>query len=166
MTQSNTSASRSARCAVLTVCNARHPDATTTSKLITQSLEQNGHQIAAHETVDDDAWQIRTQLKTWLILSESFDMIVTHGGTGLARRDTTVAVVESLLTKRLEGFGELFRMLYFQKVGPAAMRTRATAGLTGDTLIFALPGSSEPVQLAMEKLIIPEMSYLIWERPR
>lgn len=163
---SNPAPARSARCAVLTVCNARHPDALTTSKLVSEALSKAGHRVTAHETVDDDAWQIRTQLKTWMILSEGFDLIITHGGTGLARRDTTVAVVESLLTKPLEGFGELFRMLYFQQVGSSAMRTRATAGLAGDTLFFALPGSPDPVRLAMEKLVIPEMNYLIWDRPR
>jgi molybdenum cofactor biosynthesis protein B len=104
-------------------------------------------------------------LRQWLE-GEDIDAIFTTGGTGIARRDTTVEVVSRLLDKPLEGFGELFRMLSWDQVGPAAMLSRAVAGLAGETLIFAMPGSTAAVDLAMSKLIVPELPHLIWERRR
>ena len=77
-----------------------------------------------------------------------------------------VEVVRRLLDKELEGFGELFRLLSYEEVGPAAMLSRAIAGLAGQTLIFTLPGSPNAVKLAMEKLIIPELPHMVWERGR
>ncbi len=96
-----------------------------------------------------------------------------RGGTGIANRDTTIDVVREVLTIELEGFGELFRMLSYDEVGAAAMLSRATAGLVcpddeaiGETFVFCLPGSTNAVGLAMKRLIVPELSHLVWERKR
>ncbi|MGH7404717.1 MAG: MogA/MoaB family molybdenum cofactor biosynthesis protein, partial [Candidatus Methylomirabilales bacterium] len=89
--------------------------------------------------------------------------IVTTGGTGLGRRDLTIEAVTPLLDKSLGGFGELFRHLSFQEVGAAAFMSRATAGISRQTLIFCLPGSIKAVQLALERLILPELKHLIRE---
>ena len=108
---------------------------------------------------------IDRQLRAWLA-DTSLHAIFCTGGTGIAKRDTTIEVVERLLNKKLDGFGELFRMLSWDQVGAAAMLSRATGGLAGETLLFAMPGSTNAVKLAMEKLLVPELAHLIWERRR
>jgi molybdenum cofactor biosynthesis protein B len=93
-------------------------------------------------------------------------VILTNGGTGIARRDSTFEAIDALIEKRLPGFGELFRMLSYADIGPAAMLSRATAGTIGGTLVFCMPGSTGAVRLAMEQLIIPQLPHLIWETIR
>jgi molybdenum cofactor biosynthesis protein B len=88
-------------------------------------------------------------------------VIISTGGTGITSRDTTFEVVDALLEKKLDGFGELFRMLSYQQIGTAAMLSRATAGLAAGRIIVALPGSEAAVRLAMEKLLLPELGHLV-----
>lgn len=161
-----TGAGRGARCAVLTISDTRTRDDDRGGRTIIEALEGAGQQIAAYQLVPDEADRIAAVLADWLAAAEPPDLIVTTGGTGIASRDTTIEVVERLLDKRLDGFGELFRMLSWEEVGAAAMLSRATGGLAGETLLFALPGSPAAVRLAMEKLIVPELGHLIWERQR
>ena len=100
-------------------------------------------------------------------LSEAGCQVIrTNGGTGIARRDSTFEAIDALIEKRLPGFGELFRMLSYADIGPAAMLSRATAGMIGGTLVFCMPGSTGAVRLAMEQLIIPQLPHLIWETVR
>ncbi|MEM9419927.1 MAG: molybdenum cofactor biosynthesis protein B [Planctomycetota bacterium] len=160
------SADQRARCAVLTVSDTRTKETDKGGKLIIEHLEAAGHAIGAYEILPDEPTAIELQLTTWLATQPPFDAIITTGGTGIASRDTTVEVARRHLDKELEGFGELFRMLSWEEVGPAAMLSRAVAGLAGETLVFTLPGSSNAVGLAMTKLIIPELPHLIWERAR
>jgi molybdenum cofactor biosynthesis protein B len=129
------------------------------------ALKGAGHTVGAYAIVKDEPVQIREQLQRWLG-EKKFDVICTTGGTGIASRDTTIEVVDRLLTKKLDGFGELFRMLSWHEVGAAAMLSRAIGGLSGETLIFTMPGSVNAVGLAMSKLIVPELPHLIWERAR
>ena len=89
------------------------------------------------------------------------DAIITTGGTGISSRDATYEAIVGLLEKQLDGFGELFRMISYQAIGPAAMLSRATAGLSAHRILIALPGSEAAVRLAMEKLILPELGHLI-----
>lgn len=172
-------ADRRARCAVLTVSDTRTPDTDAGGKLIRQLLTDAGHDVIDHTIVKDDPRQIEQQLAAWLPNQESSitnqkspQVILTTGGTGIAPRDTTVEIVKRLLDKELEGFGELFRMLSYQEVGPAAMLSRAVAGLSAPgsqgngTFIFTLPGSPNAVRLAMEKPILPELPHLLWERSK
>ena len=91
------------------------------------------------------------------------DAILTNGGTGIARRDHTIAVIERTLTLPLPGFGELFRLLSWEQIGPAAMLSRACGGIAHGKLLFAMPGSTKAVELAMTKLILPEMGHLLFE---
>ena len=84
----------------------------------------------------------------------------------MAQRDSTIEVADRLIGKKLDGFGELFRMLSWEEIGAAAMLSRAVAGLAWETLIFTLPGSLNAVKLAMTRLIVPELPHLIWERRR
>ncbi len=154
-----------ARCAVLTISDTRTKETDKSGKLIRESLEGAGHQVWSYAIAPDEPAQIAATLTLWLAEGE-YDAIVCTGGTGISSRDTTIEVVDRLLDKRLEGFGELFRMLSWQEVGPAAMLSRAVAGLSGETLLFALPGSSNAVALAMSRLIVPELRHLVWERRR
>jgi molybdenum cofactor biosynthesis protein B len=89
------------------------------------------------------------------------DAIITTGGTGLTSRDSTFEAIDGLLTKRLPGFGELFRMLSYQEIGAAAMMSRACAGCIGRVVVIALPGSEKAVKLAMSKLVVPELNHLV-----
>ena len=159
-------AGRTARCAVLTISDTRTAETDKGGKLIQARLDAAGHMVAAYAIVKDDASAIDTQLRAWLADAEPFDAIFTTGGTGIASRDTTIEVVERLLDKPLDGFGELFRMLSWDEVGPAAMLSRAVGGLAGETLVFAMPGSTNAVGLGMDKLLIPELPHLVWERAR
>jgi molybdenum cofactor biosynthesis protein B len=94
------------------------------------------------------------------------DAIITTGGTGLSRRDTTADVVDSLFERRIDGFGELFRALSYQEIGPAAMLSRACAGAVRGAVVIALPGSEHAVRLAMTKLVVPELAHMVRELRR
>jgi molybdenum cofactor biosynthesis protein B len=150
------------RVAVLTMSDTRDQSEDRSGSLIREMLTWRGHSIAAYEIVTDDGDRISEQLSAW-IASPDIDAIVTNGGTGISSRDSTHDVVESLLDKRIDGFGELFRMLSWNEIGAAAMLSRALAGSAGTTAIFALPGSSNAVKLAMEKLIGPELAHVVHE---
>ena len=93
-------------------------------------------------------------------------VIITTGGTGITSRDSTFEAVDAMLEKRLDGFGELFRMLSYQQIGPAAMMSRATAGLAAGRIVVSLPGSEAAVRLAMEKLLLPELGHLVQQAGR
>lgn len=156
---------KTARCAVLTASDSRTPESDSGGDLVVASLEAAGHQVTRREIVPDEPQEIGRRIGEWL-RDEEVDVIVTTGGTGISRRDSTVEVVERFLDKRLDGFGELFRMLSWEEVGSAAMLSRALAGLAHDTLIFVLPGSRAAVQLALDRLVVPELPHLLFERSR
>lgn len=154
---------RKARCAVLTISDTRTIQTDSGGALVRRLLTIAGHEIAASAIVKDEPTQIDSQLRHWLA-DPTIHIICCTGGTGIARRDTTIEVVHRLIDKPLPGFGELFRMLSWEKVGAAAMLSRAVAGLAGETFLFAMPGSTDAVELAMTQLIVPELSHLVWER--
>ncbi len=158
-------AGRTAGCAVLTASDSRTLETDAAGSFIVQALEGAGHRVLARELVRDEPLEIGRWIGEWMRAPE-IQVVFTTGGTGISSRDGTVEVVERYLDKRLDGFGELFRMLSWQEIGPAAMLSRAVAGLAGETLVFAMPGSAAAVRLAVEKLILPELPHLIWERGR
>ena len=125
-----------------------------------EQIVDGGHSITGSAIVRDDpktvAAVVREQLGT-----AATRVIITTGGTGITSRDGTFEAVDALLEKRLEGFGELFRMLSYQEIRAAAMMTRATAGTVGRKAIFVLPGSEHAVRLAMMQLILPELGHVI-----
>jgi molybdopterin adenylyltransferase len=153
------------RCAVITVSDTRTPDTDASGRAIAELLEAAGHAVSFRQIVRDEPAQIRDALTTALA-SGDVDVAVTTGGTGIARRDTTIEVVTALLDKRIDGFGELFRMLSYDEVGPAAMLSRACAGLAGRTVVVALPGSEAAVRLAVTRLLLPEIGHLVREANR
>ena len=148
--------------AVLTISDTRTRDDDRSGELVRQNLIWRGHEVAAYEIVPDDPDQIRATLEGW-IADNRIDAIVTNGGTGIAGRDNTFDTISGLLEKRLDGFGEIFRMLSFQEIGAAAMLSRAVGGVSNGTAIFSTPGSSNAVKLAMEKLIGPELGHVVHE---
>ncbi len=150
------------RCAILTVSDTRTSETDTSGQLIRHHLSWRGHQIVAYEIVADDAEQIGTLLDEWTARGD-IQAIVANGGTGIARRDTTFDAITGRLDKRLDGFGEIFRMLSYQQIGAAAMLSRAVAGVIGSTVIFCTPGSANAVKLAMESLIAPEIAHVVYE---
>jgi len=158
-------APRSVRCFVLTVSDTRTEDTDTSGRAIAALLVAAGHVLAGRAIVTDDADEIRRSVKLQLFSSE-VDAIITTGGTGITSRDSTYEVVSGLLEKRLDGFGELFRMLSFEQIGPAAMMSRACAGLASGRILIALPGSEAAVRLAMERLVIPELGHLVQQATR
>ena len=127
---------------------------------IAELLAQAGHVIAERRIIPDEAAEIRALLET-ACSDPAIDAVITSGGTGLAPRDVTTEVVEAVLTRRLDGFGELFRMLSFEEIGSAAMLSRATGGIAGETMIFALPGSSKAVELGITRLVAPELGHIL-----
>ena len=150
----------SVACYVLTVSDSRTPETDTSGWAIRELLEGAGHIISGHDIVKDDPAQVTAMVRARLAEPRTH-VIITTGGTGISSRDGTFEAIDGLLEKRLEGFGELFRMLSFQEIGAAAMMSRATAGTASRKAIFVLPGSEHAVRLAMTRLIVPELGHVV-----
>ncbi len=148
------------RCFVLTVSDTRTPDTDTSGPAICELLTRAGHQVAGQAIVRDDPAQVSSILRGQF-LAEDVDVILTSGGTGISSRDGTFEAVVGLLEKRLDGFGELFRLLSFQEIGASAMMSRAMAGTAHGKAIFVLPGSEHAVRLALNRLILPELGHVV-----
>lgn len=152
------------KCAILTVSDTRDYETDKGGQLAQSLLSELNVSIASehYRIVKDEQDLIQKQLREWL--KEDIDVIITTGGTGIAQRDVTIEAVSALITKEIEGFGELFRYLsYTEDVGTRALLSRAIAGAVGDKLIFSIPGSTGAVKLALNKLIKPELNHLVKE---
>jgi molybdopterin adenylyltransferase len=156
------SAPEKVRLAVLTISDTRTPETDTGGDTIQQIMQEAGHEVVERAIVKDEAAGIRNRLVDLLARPE-VDAIVTTGGTGISGRDTTYEVVERMLEKRLDGFGEIFRMLSYEEIGAAAILSRAVAGAVGTKFVACLPGSRNAVHLAAEKLLAPEISHVVFE---
>jgi molybdenum cofactor biosynthesis protein B len=119
-----------------------------------------GHGVWQRLICPDDPEPIRARVQTWTA-QEEVDVILLTGGTGISRRDQTFETIRSLLTKELPGYGELFRWLSYQEIGAAAMLSRAIGGLIDTTVVLTMPGSPAAVQLAMQRVILPELGHLV-----
>jgi len=151
------------RCAVITISDTRTEETDRSGGLMRVRLEKAGHETVLYRIVPDDASIIREIVKK---LAGQVDAVLFNGGTGISKRDSTYEAIASLLDKELPGFGELFRMLSYEEIGPAAMLSRATAGIYQNTVFFSTPGSLNAVKLALDKLILPEIKHLVWEVAR
>jgi molybdenum cofactor biosynthesis protein B len=149
----------------MTVSDSRVEGNDSSGQLASELVNGAQYRVMDRCIVRDEVEEIRSRLLQNLG-SEQVDVVVLTGGTGLAPRDVTIATIEPLFDRRIEGFGELFRMLSFQQIGPAAMLSRAVAGVVGAKAVFALPGSPAAVQLAMKELILPEAAHLIGQLRR
>ena len=158
-------APQSVRCFVITISDTRTEATDASGRAIADLLTAAGHVVLGRTIVKDDAALVRTTLERQIV-SADVQAIITTGGTGITARDNTYEAVSGLLQKRLDGFGELFRMLSFEQIGPAAMMSRACAGLVAGRVVVSLPGSEAAVRLAMERLIIPELGHLVQQASR
>jgi molybdenum cofactor biosynthesis protein B len=156
------------RVAVLTISDTRTLETDKSGALAAELLSAAGHEISARKIVTDDVDAIRSELRSWTGASAegggragtgggAADAIVMTGGTGIAERDVTPEALAPLVSKPIPGFGELFRWLSYADIGTATIQSRAEAALVGKTLVFALPGSTGAVRLAMEKIIVPQL---------
>jgi molybdenum cofactor biosynthesis protein B len=156
-------APRVIRCKVITVSDTRTKETDKSGKLMMQLLQEAGHEIVDYEIVKDEKKDIRAAIIRGCEHPE-IDVVLTNGGTGIAKRDVTIETVQAMIEKEIVGFGELFRMLsYTEDIGSAAMLSRAIAGVANDTAIFSTPGSTGAVRLAMTKLILPELRHVVRE---
>jgi len=129
--------------------------------LIQEQLTDAKHELVGYALIPDEADEIRSHLTR--LSSEQVEVVVINGGTGISNRDNTFDAVQNMIETPIPGFGELFRMLSYQDIGPAAMLSRATAGLIGNMVVFSLPGSRGAVELAMQELILPQIGHLVSE---
>jgi molybdenum cofactor biosynthesis protein B len=150
----------SVACFVLTVSDTRTPDTDTSGRAIRDLLLAAGHTVSDQAIVPDDPDKVADLVERALAEPRN-QAVITTGGTGITSRDDTFEAIDSLFEKRLPGFGELFRMLSFNEIGPAAMLSRATAGTAWRKPIFVLPGSEGAVRLAMTRLILPELGHVV-----
>jgi len=153
-------------CAVVTVSDTRTPDNDKSGAEIRGRLETAGHRVEEYRIVADEPELVRRTLEEF-IAGGRIEAVLLSGGTGIAARDNTFEAVSGLLTKRIDGFGELFRVLSLEEIGSAAMLSRAVAGLAGTMAVFSMPGSTAACRLAMEKLIVPQLAHVVGlARPR
>ena len=154
----------SVSCAVLTISDTRTEQDDESGRLIRQKLGENGHRVMSYCILKNEADSIKK--KIYELLGEELQVIIATGGTGVSHRDITVETIYPILEKRLDGFGELFRFLTYHEIGTGSIMSRAIAGVAGGKVIFCLPGSPEAANLAMDKIILPELGHLVREATR
>ncbi len=153
----------SVRAFILVVSDTRTLETDKGGALIESILLENGHEVLSRQIVRDEIESIRGAVQQAMSGVTDPEVILVTGGSGITARDVTPEALRPLLTKEIPGFGEVFRVLSFEEIGAATMLSRAFAGVMGRTLLFVLPGSTNAVRLAMEKLIAPEIGHLVRE---
>lgn len=153
------------RCFVITVSDTRTEATDTGGRAVIDLLTAAGHIVEGRRILRDEPAQVAALVREQAA-SGRVDAIITTGGTGITRRDSTFEAIDGLLDKRLPGFGELFRMLSFQEIGAAAMLSRACAGIHQGCVVVSLPGSEHAVRLALTRLLVPELGHLVAETRR
>lgn len=146
-------------CAVLTVSDTRTHESDTGGQYILGALRASGHEIYAYEILHDEPERVEKRLRE-LCADDNCRAVLLSGGTGIAPRDRTYEAVAAVIEQRLDGFGEIFRTLSYEQVGSAAMLSRAVAGVCHGTVVFAMPGSPKAIELALNKLILPELPHI------
>ncbi|HET7827131.1 MAG TPA: molybdenum cofactor biosynthesis protein B [Anaeromyxobacter sp.] len=154
-------APRSLKIFVVTASDSRGEAEDVGGAFLREAIGKAGHAVAGYRIVKDEPAQIREALEE--AARAGAEAIVVNGGTGIAARDRTFETVAGILEKRLDGFGELFRMLSYQDIGSPAMLSRAVGGVWGGRAVFSVPGSPAAVRLAWEKLIAPEVGHVLRE---
>jgi molybdopterin adenylyltransferase len=152
-------------CFILTISDTKTAETDTSGKLIRELLEAAGHRVAGSTIVRDEPAEVARVVRQ-AAADPGVQVILLTGGTGITSRDSTYEAVDALLDKRLPGFGELFRVLSYAEIGPAAMLSRAQLGVVHRRIVASLPGSPNACRLALEKLLIPELGHLVGEVSR
>jgi molybdopterin adenylyltransferase len=148
--------------AVMTVSDTRTIETDTSGALIVSLAEAAGHRIALRVIVPDEPDRMRPLLIQWSARPDLSAILIT-GGTGISTRDQTFETVSSIVTKPLPGYGELFRMLSYAEIGSATILSRAVGGLVGEVAVLVMPGSRPAVELAMTRIILPELPHIVRE---
>ncbi|MGF1612699.1 MAG: molybdenum cofactor biosynthesis protein B [Gammaproteobacteria bacterium] len=144
--------------AVMTVSDTRNEDTDKSGQLLVDRLTEAGHILGEKAIVADDIYQIRAIASRW-IADPQIQIVITTGGTGLTGRDGTPEAISPLLDKRIEGFGEIFRMLSFEEIRTSSLQSRALAGVANGTYVFCLPGSTGACRTAWDKLLREQLDH-------
>jgi molybdenum cofactor biosynthesis protein B len=155
-------AGKSLNLAVVTVSDTRTLETDASGALIVALAEEAGHRVIDRAILPDEPVQLGSLLGT-LRLRDDVHAILVTGGTGISPRDQTYEAISALLTKPLPGYGELFRMLSFAEIGPACVLSRAVGGLMDRVVVLVMPGSRAGVDLAMRRIILPELPHIVHE---
>ena len=158
-------APRQVNCAVVTVSDTRTASTDVGGRTAVEMLRQAGHRVVAREILPDEPEALAALLQTFCRRGD-IEAVLLTGGTGLGSRDQTFETLNRLLEKPMPGYGELFRALSFQEIGPAAMLSRATGGVLAQTVVLSMPGSPAAVRMALERLILPELGHMVREARR
>ncbi|HLA89972.1 MAG TPA: MogA/MoaB family molybdenum cofactor biosynthesis protein [Gemmatimonadaceae bacterium] len=154
------------RCAIVTVSDTRAEATDESGTLMQELLTREGHRVTTYALLRNDETMVREHVRA-LLAREDVDAVLLTGGTGLGSRDRTVEAVRPLLDKELPGFGELFRVISYQdQIGAAAILSRALAGGAGGKLVVSLPGSKAAVELALTRILLPELRHVMRELAR
>lgn len=146
--------------AIVTVSDSRTIENDDSGKLIKGILIKNNHKVIEHTIIKDDKKEITRKIED-LIKNNNLNLIITNGGTGLAKKDLTIEAIKPLFEKEISGFAVLFQKISYDEIGSACMLSRAAAGIINNKVIFCLPGSPKACELALEKLIIPEIGHIV-----
>ena len=152
----------SARCAIITLSDTRTEATDKSGQAIRSLLASANHTVALHKIIPDDPDALEPLLLSCLA-DPNIDCILTNGGTGISPRDQTIDIIAKFIDQPLPGFGELFRMLSWDQIKSGAMLSRAVGGIAQGKPLFAMPGSTKAVELAMTQLVIPELGHLLAE---
>jgi molybdenum cofactor biosynthesis protein B len=155
-------AAKSLALAVVTVSDTRTEENDESGRLIVSLAEGIGHQVIDRRIIRDEPEPMSRLLRQYFGQAD-LDAVLMTGGTGISPRDQTFETVSALLTKPLPGYGELFRMLSYAEIGPSCLLSRAVGGLMGKLVILVMPGSRAAVELAMTKIILPELPHIVHE---
>ena len=142
---------------IITLSDSRTADTDESGKLVRELVEGAGHRVVHYQIAPDTPELIERAISSQLA---DVDALLLNGGTGIAPRDVTIEVVRRMLDKELDGFGELFRMLSYNEIGPAAFLSRALAGVIQGKIVVALPGSPAACRLGLERLLLPELGHM------
>lgn len=151
--------------AVITVSDSRTLDTDESGKLIINSLKEGGHRVREYLIIKNNSAELLEKLEN-LLKREDINAIITTGGTGISQHDITIETISQLIDKKIDGFGELFRLLTYQEIGTGSIMSRALAGVAKGKVIICLPGSVDAVKLAVDRIILPEIGHLTREATR
>ena len=146
------------RIAVLTVSDTRDETTDKSGAVLVERLRTAGHTLAAKAIVRDDIYAIRAIVSAW-IADANVEVVISTGGTGITGRDGTPEAIAVLLDKEIDGFGELFRAISYEEIGPSSLQSRCLAGVANATYVFCLPGSSNACATGWDKLIAPQLDF-------
>ncbi len=156
---------KSVSCAVLSISDTRTEQDDESGRLLRQKLSENGHRVISHCILKNEPDSIEKKIHQ-LLKEEELQVIIATGGTGVSRRDITIEIIYPILEKKLDGFGELFRFLTYSEIGTGSIMSRAIAGVARGKVILCLPGSPDAINVAMDKIILPEIGHLVREATR